>query len=113
MPDVEGEGLVRRFEMMKGQRRFIAAVSASLTPATLSFNQELFSLTAALLLRHIILMLVVCRIILASARTEDRLPAGQGSFADNADLFHTTYKVGLRAYHIRVPALSDSSQVRP
>ena len=60
MPDVEGEGLVRRFEVMQGQRRFIAAVAASLAPAALSLNQELLSLSAALLLRDVILMLVVC-----------------------------------------------------
>ena len=67
MPDVEGEGLVRRFEVMKGQRRFIAAVTASLAPAALSLHQELLSLSAALLLRDVILMLVVCRRVLASA----------------------------------------------
>jgi hypothetical protein len=60
MPDVEGEGFIRWFEVMKGQRRFVAAVTASLAPAALSLNQELLSLTAALLLRDVILMLVVC-----------------------------------------------------
>ena len=113
MSDVEGEGLVRRFEVMKSQRRFVAAVTASLAPAALLLNQELFSLTAASLLRDIILMPVVCRSVLASARTEDRLLAGKGSFAGDADLFHTTYKVGLRAYHIRVLTMTASSQVRP
>src|SRR5215207_2109415 len=98
---------------MKGQRRFIAAVTASLAPVALSLNQELFSLAAALLLRDVILMLVVCRSVLASARAEDRLPAGKSRFADDADLFHKTDKVGLRAYHIRVPASGFSSQVRP
>ena len=112
MPDVEGEGLVSRFEVMKGQRRFVAAVAASLAPAALSLNQELLSLAAALLLRDVVLMPVVCRSVLASARAENRLPAGKGRFADDADLFHKTSKVGLRAYHIRVPAVSDSSQVR-
>jgi hypothetical protein len=113
MPDVEGEGLVRRFEVMKGQRRFVAAVTASLAPAALSLNQELLSLSAALLLRDVILMLVVCRSVLAPARAENSLPSGQGCFAGGADLFHTTYKVGLRAYHIRILAVPDSSQVRP
>ena len=112
MPDVEGEGLVRRFEVMKGQRRFVAAVTASLAPAALSLNQELLSLSAALLLGDVILMLVVCRSVLASARAEDRLPAGKGRCTDDADLFHKTDKVGLRAHHIRVPCLTGSSQVR-
>jgi hypothetical protein len=67
MPDIEWEGLVRGFEMMKGQRRFVAAVTASLAPAALSLNQELLSLAAALLLRDVILMLVVCRSVLALA----------------------------------------------
>ena len=67
MPDVEGEGLVRRFEVMKGQRRFVAAVTASLAPAALSLNQELLSLAAALLLRDIILMLVIRRSVLTPA----------------------------------------------
>jgi hypothetical protein len=98
---------------MKGQRRFVAAVTASLAPAALSLHQELLSLSAALLLRDVILMLVVCRSVLASARAENHLPAGKGRFADDADLFHTTYKVGLRAYHIRVLAMTVSSQVRP
>ncbi|MBV8857161.1 MAG: hypothetical protein JOZ02_09550 [Acidobacteria bacterium] len=66
MPDVEGEGLVRRFEVMKSQRRFVAAVTASFAPAALSLNQELFSLSAALLLGDVILMLVVCRGVLAT-----------------------------------------------
>src|SRR5215203_3343275 len=113
MPDVEGEGLVLRFEVMKGQRCFIVAVTASLAPAALSFNQELLSLAAALLLRDVILMPVVCRSVLASARAEDRLLAGKSRFADDANLFHKAYKVGLRAYHIRVPASAVSSQVRP
>jgi hypothetical protein len=113
MPDVEGEGLVRRFEVMKGQSRFVAAVTASLAPAALSLNQELFSLSAALLLGDVILVLVVCRSVLTSAWAEDRLPAGKGRFADDADLFHKTYKVGLRAYHIRDLARMVSSQVRP
>jgi hypothetical protein len=60
MPDVEGEGLVSGFEMMKGQRRFVTAVTASLAPTSLSLNQKLFSLSAALLLRDVILMLIVC-----------------------------------------------------
>ena len=60
MHDVEGEGLVRRFEVMKGHRRFVATVTASLALAALSLNQELLSLTAALLLRDVVLMLVVC-----------------------------------------------------
>lgn len=59
MPDVEGEGFVRRFQVMKGQRRFIATVTTSLASAALPLNQELFSLSAALLLRDVILMLVV------------------------------------------------------
>jgi hypothetical protein len=67
MPDVEGEVFVRRFEVMKGQRRFVAAVTASLAPAALSMNRELLSLAATLLLRDIILMLVVCGGVLASA----------------------------------------------
>ena len=113
MPDVEREGLVSWFEVMKGQCRFVAAVTASLAPATLSLNKKLLSLAAALLLGDIILMLVVRRSVLAPARAENSLPAGKRSFADNADLFHTTYKVGLRAYHIRIPAVSGSSQVRP
>ena len=113
MPDVEGEGLVRRFEVMKGQRRFVAAVTASLAPAALSLNQELLSLSAALLLGDVILMLVICRGVLAPARAENRLPAGKRRFADDADLFHKTYKVGLRAYHIRDMARTISSQVRP
>src|ERR1044072_355132 len=104
MPDVEGEGFVFWFEVMKGQRRFVATVATSLAPSALSLNQKLLSLTAALLLRDIILMFVVCGSVLASARAEDRLPAGKGRFADDADLFHKTCKVGLRAYHIRVPA---------
>ena len=113
MPDVEREGLVRRFEVMKGQRRFVTSVTASLAPAALSLNQELLSLTAALLLRDVILMLVVCRSVLAPARAEDHLPAGKKRLADDADLFHTTDKVGLRAYHIRVRVSPESSQVRP
>ena len=113
MPDVEREGLDRRVEVMKGQRRFVAAVTAALAPAALALNQELFSLSAALLLGDVILMLVVCRSILTPARAENCLPAGKGRLTDDADLFHKTYKVGLRAYHIRVPATSDSSQVRP
>ena len=60
MPDVEGEVFVRRFEVMKGQRCFIVAVTASLAPAALSLNQELLSLAAALLLRDVVLMLIVC-----------------------------------------------------
>jgi hypothetical protein len=107
MPDVEGEGLVRRFEMMKGQRRFVAAITASLAPAALSFNQKLFPLAAALLPGDVILVLIVCGSVLASARAEDGLPAVKGSFADDADLFHKTSKVGLRAYHIRVPAVTE------
>ena len=67
MSDVEGERLVSRFQVMKGQRRFVAAVTASLAPAALSLNQELFSLSAALLLGDVILMLVVCRSVLAPA----------------------------------------------
>jgi hypothetical protein len=98
---------------MKGQRRFVAAVTASLAPAALSLNQELLSLTAALLLRDVILMPVICRGVLVSERAEDRLPTGKGCFADDADLFHKTSKVGLRAYHIRVRARTASSQVRP
>ncbi|MBV9926350.1 MAG: hypothetical protein JOZ96_15125 [Acidobacteria bacterium] len=113
MPDVEGKGFISRFEVMKGQRRFVAAVTASLAPAALLSNQLLFSLPAALLLRDVILMPVVCRSVLASARAEDSLPAGKGYFADDADLFHTTFRVGLRAYHIRVQAVSGSSRVRP
>jgi hypothetical protein len=46
--------------MMKGQRRFVAAVTASLAPAALSLNQELLSLATTLLLRDVILMLVIC-----------------------------------------------------
>jgi len=99
--------------MMKGQRRFDAVVAASLAPAAFTLNQELPSLAAAMLLRDVILMLVVCRSVLASARAEDYLPPGKGRFADDANLFHKTSKVGLRAYHIRVPAMTGSSQVRP
>ena len=113
MPDVEGEGLVLRFEVMKGQRRFVAAVTASLAPAALSSNQELPSPAAALLLSDVILMLVVCGRVLTPGRAENRLPAGEGRLADDASLFHKTSKVGLRAYHIRVRAVTDSSQVRP
>jgi hypothetical protein len=112
MPDVERKRFIWRFEVMEGQRCFVAAVTASLAPAALSLNQELFSLAAALLLGDVILMPVVCRSVLATARAEDRLPAAQGSFADDADLFHMTSKVGLRAYHIRVSAMPGSFQVR-
>jgi hypothetical protein len=52
---------------MKGQRRFVAAITASLAPAALSPNQELPSQAAALLLGDVILMPVVCRRVLASA----------------------------------------------
>ena len=67
MPDVEGERFVRRFEVVKGQRCFVAAVTTSLAPAALSLNQELLSLSAALLLGDVILVLVVCRGVLAPA----------------------------------------------
>jgi hypothetical protein len=111
-PDVEREGLACRVEVVKGQRRFVAAVTAPLAPAAFSLNQALPSPAPALLLRDVILMFVVCGGVLTPARAENRLPAREGRFADGTNLFHKTSKVGLRAYHIRVPPLTGSSQVR-
>ena len=87
---------------MKSQRGIIATVATSLAAATFPLNQKQPSFAPALLLRDVILMLVVRRGVLAPARAESRLPAGQPTLADGARFLHKTSKVGLRAYHIRV-----------
>ncbi len=87
--------------MVKSQCRFVATVTTLFATATLLLNQQESSLTATLLLSDIILMFVVCASVLAPARAENRLSAGQIRLANETQLFHTTSKVGLQAYHIQ------------
>jgi hypothetical protein len=102
VPEVDGEGLGRRVEVVKGKRRVMAVVAATLAPAALALNQEQPSLAPALLLCDVILVLVVRRGVLAAARAELCLPAVQACAAHETTLFHTTSKAGLQAYHIRL-----------
>ena len=57
-------------------------------------------------------MFGVCVSILAAARAELRLPAGQLRFADETNFSHMTSKVGLQAHHTHVRTEADLFQVR-
>jgi hypothetical protein len=85
--------------MVKSQGCIVATVAATVTATSLLLNQQLSSFSAPLLLRDIILMFVIRETVLASARTESSLSAGQSRFADSTNSLHTTSKVGLQAYH--------------
>jgi hypothetical protein len=87
--------------VVKSKRRVVAIVTAPLAAASFPLNQQQPSFASALLLRDVILMLVIRPGVLAPARAETSLPAGQFHRTDEASPFHKTSKVGLQAYHIR------------
>jgi hypothetical protein len=86
--------------VVKSKCGFVTRVTASLAATAFLLNQHPPPPATALLLGDIILMLVVCRVVLAPARAENGLPAGEWRGADGATTFHMTSKVGLQAYHI-------------
>ena len=88
--------------MVESQCGLIAVITALFAAATFFINERSPSLSASLLLRDIVLMLVVSETVFATARTESGLLASQVSLADNAKHFYMTSKVGLQAYHIQI-----------
>lgn len=100
--EINRNGFGRGVEVVKGECRVIAVVAAPFTAATFLLNQQLSPLAATPLLGCVTLMSVVCDGVLTPAGAEFSLPAGQFSLADETEIFHTTSKVGLQAYHTQL-----------
>jgi hypothetical protein len=90
----------------------IAVVAAPFAAAAFLSDKQLPSLPTALLLGDVILVSIICSRVLAPARTELGLLAGQLRLADETKLFHMTVEVGLQAYHIQAAGKRGRFQMR-